>query len=266
MSDYDYDEESDLNVGALILNILTVVVLLITLCMGTVFLTIFINPQSSLNPYSPPTAQPTVAPRSPTPVARQTLPPTYTPAPPTETPPPTATDVPEPTLTPSPSPTLFVLISRTPVAVTEPPDTSNVAFELKEGSPLAIQNFARQDLGCNWMGVAGHAFDLSGNVLTGITVHLTGSLAGTPVDILSLTGTAPQYGPGGYEVHFSDIPMATTDRFWIQVLDQDGVMLSEHYFFDTRNECSENLILMNFIAIENNQDKALPTPTLEAYP
>lgn len=246
MSDYDYEEEADLNVGALILNILTVVVLLITLCMGTVFLTIFINPQSSLNPASPPTAQPTLPPPSPTPIARQTLPPTYTPAPPTETPPPTATDIPGPTLTPSPSPTLFVLISRTPVAVTEPPDTSNVSFELKEGSPLAIQNFARQDLGCNWLGVAGHAFDMAGSPLTGITVHLTGSLAGTPVDILSLTGTAQQYGAGGYEFTLADRPIASTDTLRIQLLDQAGLPFSEVVSFDTFEDCNRNLILIDF--------------------
>jgi hypothetical protein len=246
MGEYDYEEESDLNVGALILNIITVVVLLITLCMGTVFLTIFINPQSSLNPYSPPTLPPTLPPASPTPVAGQKLPPTYTPAPPTETPAPTATDIPQPTLTPSPSPTLFVLISQTPVAVTEPPDTSNVSFELKEGSPLAIQNFAHQDLACNWLGVAGHAFDMSGSVLTGITVHLTGSLEGTPVDILSLTGTAPQYGPGGYEFTLADRPIASTGTLNIQLLDQAGLPLSELVNFDTFEDCNRNLVLIDF--------------------
>ncbi|MDX1437865.1 MAG: hypothetical protein R3335_13725 [Anaerolineales bacterium] len=241
----EYDEESDLNIGALILNILTVIVLLVALCIGTVFFTIFINPQSSLNPFPPPTLPPTRPPPTATPVPRQTLPPTFTPEPPTETPVPTITPTEGPTLTPSPSPTLFVLISQTPVAITEPPDTSNVAFELK-GDILAIQNFARQDLGCNWMGVAGHAFDLSGNVLTGITVQLGGSLAGTPVDILSLTGTAPQYGSGGYEFTLADRPIASTGTLFIQLLDQTGLPLSDQVFLDTFEDCERNLILVDF--------------------
>ena len=246
MSTYDYDEGSDLNVGALILNIITVVVLLLTLCAGTVFLTIFINPQSGLNPFPPPTLPPTVAPPTETPAAGLRLPPTYTPPAPTDTPPPTATDIPEPTLTPSPSPTLFVLVSQTPVPVTEPPDTSNVSFELKPNNPLAIQNYARQDLGCNWMGVAGHAFDLSNNVVTGITIQLGGSLAGTPVEILSLTGTAPLYGPGGYEFTLADRPIASTGTLYIQLLDQAGLPLSDQVFFDTFEDCNRNLIMIDF--------------------
>jgi hypothetical protein len=246
MSNYDYDEGSDLNIGALILNILTVVVLLLVLCAGTVFITLFINPQSSLNPFPPPTLQPTVPPPTSTPIAGQRLPPTHTPPPSTSTPEPTLTDTPEPTLTPSPSPTLFVIISQTPVAVTEPPDTSNVSFDLKEGSPLAIQNFAHQDLGCNWMGVAGHAFDLSGGVINGIAIQLGGSLAGTSIDLLSLTGTAPSYGLGGYEFTLADRPIASSDTLYVQLLDQAGLPLSERVFFNTFEDCAQNLTLIDF--------------------
>ncbi|RME06433.1 MAG: hypothetical protein D6803_06500, partial [Anaerolineae bacterium] len=92
-------------------NILTVIVLLLTLCVGGVFLTILVNPYAGINPFPPPTLPPTLALDTPTPTPKRILPPTWTPTPlpvtdtptPTATLPPTiapATATPEPTQEP----------------------------------------------------------------------------------------------------------------------------------------------------------------------
>jgi hypothetical protein len=248
MSDFDEtDERAGLNILTLILNVFTVFALLGVLCAAAIFINIFFVPQTVLNPFPPPTLVPTIAPPTETPFARQLLPATNTPVPPTETPIPSETPTPAPSLTPSSTPTRFILVSLTPVAVTEELDMSAVSFDLKEGSPIALPNFAHLDDGCNWMGVAGHVYTLNGEVVEqGVTIQLGGFLAGTSLDRLSLTGTATVYGPGGFEFILSDRPIATTNSVYLQLLDQAGLPLSEKIFFDTFEDCERNLVLVDF--------------------
>jgi hypothetical protein len=248
MSDFDESEErAGLNILTLILNVLTVFALLGVLCVAAVFINIFFVPSTVLNPFPPPTLVPTIAPPTDTPIARQRLPATNTPEPPTETPVPSETPTPEPTLTPSSTPTRFVLVSLTPVPVTEELDMSAVSFDLKDGSPIALPNFAHLDDGCNWMGVAGKVFTLNGEVVEqGVTIQLGGFLAGTTIDLLSVTGFATQYGPGGFEFVLADRPIATTNSLYLQLLDQAGLPLSEKIFFNTYEDCERNLILVDF--------------------
>jgi hypothetical protein len=248
MSDFDEnDERQGLNIFTLILNVLTVFALLGVLCVAAIFINIFFVPQTPLNPFKPPTLEPTLAPPTETPFARQRLPATNTPNPPTMTPVPSDTPTPEPTQPPSATPTRFVLVSLTPVPVTEELDLSAVSFELKEGSPIALQNFAHLDDGCNWMGVAGHVYTLNGEVVEqGVAIQLGGFLAGTTIDLLSVTGFATQYGPGGFEFILADRPIATTNALYLQLLDQAGLPLSEKIFFDTFEDCEQNLILVDF--------------------
>lgn len=247
MNDYDYDERPGLNILTLILNVLTMLVLLAVLCWGIIFLNVFLNPLSGLNPFPPPTLPPTAPPATPTPEAAQRLPPTHTSEPPTETPLPTITSTPAPSPTPSVTPTQFVLISLTPVPVTEELDNSNVSFRLREGSPLALQNFAHPDLGCDFLGVAGQVFEMDGDVFQqGITIQLTGLLGGNTVDLLSLTGATNLYGPGSYEFILADRPIASSNTLFIQLLDQAGLPLSDRIPFETYADCDRNLILINF--------------------
>ncbi len=247
MTDLDIDEAPRINIFGLILNILTVFVLLGALCIGTLFLVVFANPRTSLNPFPPPTLPPTVAPATATAPAAQRLPPTHTMEPPTETPEPTVTGTASPTDIPTETPTQFVLVSLTPVPVTEAQDLSGVAFGLKEGSPQPLPNFARPELGCAFLGVAGQAFDLAGNVISqGITIQLGGLLSGSILNQLSLTGATNLYGPGSYEFILADQPIASSNTLWVQLLDQAGLPLSEKLFFDTFDDCERNLILINF--------------------
>lgn len=122
-------------------------------------------------------------------------------------------------------------------------------FVVKGGKSMLIANIAHPDAGCNWMGVAGRAFDLKGAVLFGLQVQLGGYLTGSSLSQdfnITLTGLAQAYGPGYYEFTLADHPIASKGTLWIQLLDQAGLPLSDKVYFDTSAECDQNLILIDF--------------------
>jgi len=102
--------------------------------------------------------------------------------------------------------------------------------------------------GCDFLGVAGHAYGLNNDVITqGIVIHLEGTLGGQFYDELNLTGTTNLYGEGGFEFILADHPIASQQTLSIQLLDQSGELaLSEKIFFDTYADCEKNLILIDF--------------------
>ncbi len=231
------------NISALIWNILTAIVLLVTICIGLVFLTIFINPYSGLNPYQPPTLPPTLAPPTSTPTPINTPPPTWTPTPTIE---PTLTFTPRPTSTPIPSPTPYGMPSETPTSEVQ----GSTAFGLQQGSYNAIPNaFFNQDDPCGWMGVGGRVLDLTGSSVYYVIVQIGGSLEGRPIDLISVTGSTSELGQGGYVFSLADHPIDSTGTLWIQLQDQQGLALSEKLNFNTYGTCEKNLILINFTQI-----------------
>ncbi len=175
----------------------------------------------------------------------------------------TWTDTPEltptPTITPTPEPTL------------EPTPQTRNQFTVQEGSPMFLPNFANPSAGCDWMGVAGQVFDEENLEIQNLTI-VAGTLSDESGEEWSaVTGTAPAYGPGGYEIQLSNAPLETSGTYWIEVRAQDGSPLSDRFFFDTYGDCDRNLILINFVPdVASNVEKTGPTPqptrTLEAYP
>jgi hypothetical protein len=216
-------------------DILTILALVGFLIIGCVFLVIFLNPQSALNPF-PPQALPTlyISP-TPTPTGR-VLPPTWTISP-----------SPEPSVTYTPGPTATPLVTDTPISGTASITVTpgGYSFALQSGSPSAIQNIYFPEAGCSWMGVGGQALDLTGAPVIGLIVQLGGSLEGRTLDTkLSLTGTATQLGPGGFLFELADHPIASDDTLWIQLNDQAGLPLSDKILFDTFSECEKNQIII----------------------
>ncbi len=224
-------------------NLLTILVLLMTCCVGVVTLVIYLDPYSSLNPFPPPT--PFQPPQLPTltPTPLQILPPTWTPSP-TITPRPTLT----PTFTPTSSPTASPTATEIPTPTPLPPEM--VLYALSPGSPKALASTAfYPDLGCKWSGVAGQVFDADGQPIppAAVLVIVGGVLNGEAVELLSLTGTAPQYGPAGYEVVLGDVPIASQGSLYIQLFDPQGTPLTDRIYFDTFGACEQNLILIDFV-------------------
>jgi hypothetical protein len=143
--------------------------------------------------------------------------------------------------------------------VTETPDEptptpTSLPYALQAGSPTPINSeIFHPDLGCNWLGVAGQVFSLSGDPVVGLAVELGGSLGGVDIQLLSLSGAAIQYGPGGYEFTLADEPVASQDTLYIRLLDQAGLPFSDRVYFSTFDDCEKNLILINFNQIQQDQ-------------
>lgn len=221
------------------INLLTVLLLAGAACIIVMTLFVFFVPSivpAMLQPLPPvPTVQ---LPNTATPTSPQELPPTWTPLPsltPSETPLPRDTNTPLPTAVP-------------PTKVPTPiPGDGNFTFVLQGEAPLAIQNVTHPELGCSWTGVAGQAFDLSNAPVVGLTVKLGGDLQGVPKEMLSLTGTASQYGPGGYEFTLAQQVYKSTGTLYVQLIDQNGLPLSDKIYFDTFDACEKALVILNFV-------------------
>jgi hypothetical protein len=139
-------------------------------------------------------------------------------------------------------PTIFI-----PSATPSPTETlpASAYKYMLRGAPAYISGeVIHPDEGCK-LWVAGQAFDMKGAPVIVITVQMGGYQEKT-VYLLSLTGTALQYGPGGYEFTLSENAVASTESVWVQLLDQEGYPLSSRVTFDTFDGCEQNLILVNF--------------------
>lgn len=220
-------------------NALTTLVFVGLCLVAAVYALVFIDPGGALNPLPPPTRQPTLffpsatpfntpIPQTPSPTATITTTPTFTPVPATATV--TTTPTATVTFTPGPSPTATI--------------NSLYRFILR-GDPVAIAGSAIPDHEECKLWVAGQAYDLQGAPVVGITVQLGGYLNRT-LSQFSLTGTALQFGPAGYEFVISDTVQASSDAVWVQLLDQAGVPLSNRTYFETFEDCERNIILVNF--------------------
>lgn len=156
----------------------------------------------------------------------------------------------------------------TPTTIAVDSDLTNQTFiyKLQDGNPFFLSNFAHPETGCEWMGIAGQVFNTEGIEVQDLVIIVGDTQIAEEYQWTAQTGQVLFYGPGGYEIQLSDTPQETTERFWVQVNDQNGVPLSERLFFDTVSDCSGNLILLNFVFIESSQEKAMPTSTLAPYP
>lgn len=245
-----------------LLNVLTSVLLGLTVLLGLGYVVVLFNPSAPFNPLPPPTgpggvpagaaqAAPfataplavsagAVAARSPTPASSTARP--------------TATETPLPRATASLTPTIMKIGSKTPVATlvvivpSGPPPTptwtrSPFKFTIQGDAPIAIENVFNP-AGCAWTGIGGQAFDLKGQpTLLGYVVHLEGG----EFDENSLTGTQPQYGPDGYEFKLADAPKKTTGLYRIQLRDPQNIPVSDWVTVNTFAECSKNVLIVNFL-------------------
>jgi hypothetical protein len=124
------------------------------------------------------------------------------------------------------------------------------AFTLQAGAPFYLPNFNHPEDGCQWQGVAGQVFDENGLEILNLSIIAGNRLAGEDRNLAATTGHASAYGLGGYEIKLGSLPANTTNLFWVQVLDSEGQPLSQRIYFDTREDCEQNLVLVNFVPLE----------------
>ncbi len=232
----------------LIWNLLTGVMLLMSLCACIFFFNLFQNPRSSINPFVPNTLVPPPATATWTPIGYAA---TWTP---TVTLEPTSTNTPRPTYTLVPTETAYILATSTPdytpTLVLTPTRTPRPT-----GAPFAVSvNYFestafRADTSCNSLFVAGKVLD-AGNkpVVPGPVVKLGGSVPGKTLlpALTTLAGINRVYGESGFEFDLKISPVASSQSLWIQIFDQAGAPLSEQYKLTTYADCKKNLILVTF--------------------
>jgi hypothetical protein len=251
MKKYDYDNLPPARgSGFNIWTVLSVLIVLLTVCVVSIFLIIYSNPYSSLNIFPPPTMPPKAQLPSATPTdIVYELPPTWTP---TFTPVPsvTWTPIPSATLLPTPTP-ITITPSPTSSPLPPTPPTGGYPFEVRKGNPKAIPNIYHPELDCKWMGVGGQVIDMSTAPVIGLIVRLGGELPGItiPENTMSLTGLALSYGRSGYEFKLADLPISSKGLLWLQLLNQSGGPLSDKIYFDTYDNCDQNLIIIDFVQV-----------------
>jgi hypothetical protein len=130
-----------------------------------------------------------------------------------------------------------------PAIINEKPP--QYSFEVQQTGVLAVQGF----FGCNWIGVAGQVFDLSGAPIQNLILHLEGIWNGSSVSSEALSGSAGQYGPAGYEFILGTQTLDSTQTLWVQVQDATHKQLSTRVYLNTYNDCARNLILVNFVQV-----------------
>ena len=198
-------------------DVLSILVIVITAGIGVYFLLIFVNPRSSLNLFPP--------------VPRGTV--TFTL---------TVTSLP-PSATWTASPTIEVTPMKTP-ELTSTPEMPFSASSVTAVRSTFIPHL--QDLGCGWFGAGGTVEDVNNSPIVGIVVRLAGTLSGDRIELTTLSGVSPDYGKAGFEFALGNVPLASNNEMYIQLLDQVGMPLSEKVFLSTSTDCEKNLILMRF--------------------
>lgn len=224
-------------------DILSILVLIATACMGAYFLIIFINPNLPLNPLPPNPFDPNASPTATiTPIQ---LEPTWTPTIVnlTETP----TLLPTITLQPSATPLSLTPPSKTPKPTRTPTAPFSATVNVLQ-SDITIPHL--QSFGCNWQGVGGSVVDMNNSDVIGLAVRLVGTLNGKSINLTTVSGVSPDYGRSGFEFMLGTVPVRSNGTLYLQLLDTSGVQaglpLSDNVYIDTFNDCKKNLVLVRY--------------------
>lgn len=241
MSKYDYDdypEEQKKTSRLDIWDLMSVLTLLITFCLGLYFVAVFLAPNSAINPLSPARAAARL-PATPTITQIQLLP-TWTPTLPAMTDTPTMTLA--PTLTLPPTSTVVSLI--TPSDTPTPTKTPKAPFSATV--TYIDSTIIHPEAACNWQGIAGTIVDSSNADMLGIAVRVTGFYNNKTKNELTVSGIAPAYGKSGFEFFLGTVPIESDGLLSIQIFDQAGLPLSGTISINTYNDCTKNLVLVKF--------------------
>jgi hypothetical protein len=163
-----------------------------------------------------------------------------------EGPTPTPTETPEGFVEPTQDPsTLTATITATAGTTTATVTATRAPFDyiLRQDEIVYTSNFANP-FGCNWAGVAGTVFDLSGSHKLDVAIHLVGNGLDTKVT----SGSTTAYGTSGWEVKIADAPVNLV--YQVRLETSDGTALSDFVTVQMIPECNQNLVLIVFDQIQ----------------
>ena len=220
------------------LDILSIVVLIATLCLVGFFAMILINPDSSFNPLRPGGFGPQLPTSTVTPLQ---LEPTWTASPTLQ-------------LTPSntPRPTFTSIFTDTPVSLLPPTRTPRPPTPTRtprapfSASTSQVEStLIHPELGCNWAGIGGTVVDANNSPIIGQVIVLRGTLNGSSIEQQTVSGINKEYGQSGFEFALGSAPFASTTLI-IQLVDLNNIPLSDPISITTSAECTKNLVLVRF--------------------
>jgi len=235
---FDFEEQPAKRAGPRlnVLDLFTALVFLVAVALAGFMLYVFVQPDTVLNPLKP---------RIPTPFDFPTA--TITPLQMEATWTPTTIFV---TDTGTLAPTITLQPSTTPVSLVPPSKTPLSTATPKApyaGTVTAIDStIIHPELGCGWFGIGGSVVDASNAPVLYMTLRLTGSIGGQPVEELTVSGTALDYGQSGFEFELGKAPVASSKLLLLQLFNQAGQQQADDIPIVTYNDCKKNLILVRF--------------------
>ena len=238
-SNYGYEETPASKSGSKleVWDMLSIIILILTFCLGVYFVAVFLFPQSAFNPLKPNTVDPNAPPTATiTPIQLDA---TWTVAPSevvTETP----TLLPTYTLEPSATPFSLVTptVTLTPTATPKAPFSATITY--------IASTIIHQEAACNWQGIGGTIVDANNADMLRITVRLVGFYNDKSKNEITVSSIAPEYGKSGFEFVLGTVPISSKGELYLQLEDQSMLPLSDKIYIDTFNDCSKNLVLVRF--------------------
>ncbi len=222
-------------------DLLSILVLILTVCLVGYFAIVFMNPASSLN-LLPPGGGPFGAAAPSLTVTPLQLQPTWTASPTLQA---TPSNTPRPTFTPLPTNTPFSLIP--PTRTSRPSATPTTARAPFSGSFSQVEStIVHPERACNWAGIGGTVVDANGSHVIGTVVVLRGTLNGSTIQQQTVSGINKEYGPSGFEFVLGTAPVASNNTLSVQLVDQQNIPLSDPVQITTSTDCGENLVLVRF--------------------
>ena len=217
-------------------DILSILVLLATACIGAYFVFVYLNPSSSFNILPPGGRGSQFPTATATPIG---LAATWTPSPTLEL---TPSNTPRPTFTPFFTNTPFSLVPPTKTA--KPTNTPRAPFGAS--SSQVESSLIHPDLACNWAGIGGTVVDANNSPVIGTVVVLRGTLNGNTIEQQTVSGINKEYGPSGFEFVLGNAPVASNRTLYVQLVDQANIPLSDKVEVVTSSECNKNLVIIRF--------------------
>ena len=218
-------------------DMLSILVLILTACIGAYFVYIFITPNSPFNILPPGGRGPQVPTVTVTPLQLQA---TWTPSPTLEL---TPSDTPRPTFTPFFTSTSFSLVPPTKTA--KPTSTPKAPFTAISVTQVE-STIIHPDLACNWAGIGGTVVDANNGPVIGTVVILRGTLNGNTIEQPTVSGINKEYGPSGFEFVLGNAPIDSNKTLYVQLVDQQNIPLSDPVQITTSTDCSKNLVMVRF--------------------
>ncbi|MCL4254286.1 MAG: hypothetical protein KJ043_10960, partial [Anaerolineae bacterium] len=123
--------------------------------------------------------------------------------------------------------------------------TGTISFTISEAGVLYTPN--ANGRGCNWSSIGGTVTDQAGQPLNGYAIQIVDIEEPTRLNVVVTSGSSLNFGVGGFELALGSTPRIRSYR--IQLFDSANNAVSEPFQIFTREECDQNVAVVNFIQV-----------------